>query len=87
MLSDDNNHSTIHLDGEKTMNENNFQYVSFFSVADDLLIRGNQMMYSSQDMRNTLRSNGSSVIITDKSNDAFGSRGALPFASVTNKQP
>lgn len=77
IMSYDKNHSTIHLDGEKTMHENNYQHVSFFSVADDILYRGNQYA-SSSDLRN-MRSNGSSVVITENEN-----RGA--YASVGKKQ-
>jgi hypothetical protein len=36
------NHSTIHLDGEKSMNDNSsLHFVSFFSVAEDLLMKKN----------------------------------------------
>lgn len=36
------NHSTIHLDGEKSLNDNSsLHFVSFFSVAEDLLMKRN----------------------------------------------
>jgi hypothetical protein len=39
------NHSTIHLDGEKSLNDNSsLQHVSFFSVAEELLMKKNLMM-------------------------------------------
>jgi hypothetical protein len=65
---------TIHLDGDKTMNENSMQMVSFFSVADDLLLKGNFL--TGQEVRKnkafyaSSSGTGSSVIIADKSSVA-----------------
>lgn len=33
------NHSTIQLDGEKSANDNSLHFVSFFSVADEVLMK------------------------------------------------
>lgn len=53
----------MHLDGEKTVNDNSLQFVSFFSVAEDLLLKSNQLL-SSQELKHDWRkSTGSSVII------------------------
>ena len=42
-----NNHSTIHLDGEKSANENSLHYVSFFSVAEEMLMKKHLLMNNS----------------------------------------
>lgn len=42
-------HSTMHLDGERSVNDNSsLHFVSFFSVAEELLMKKNLLLASSQ---------------------------------------
>ena len=40
------NHSTMHLDGEKSLNDNSLHFVSFFSVSEEMLMKKNLFLNS-----------------------------------------